>query len=108
MEQEVSGNEVPTEDVLLVRSEGVFDVTADALADVVDRLKRGDPALPKEIVAEAVNYRVAFERVMKERENVDKLRNDVAGAVGRRALDLDAARAEIGRRMACLRNGRPG
>lgn len=45
--------------------------------------------------------------VLEERRNVEKLRKQVAGTVGPRGeLDLDAARDEIGRRLACLRNAR--
>ena len=43
--------------------------------------------------------------LMEERNKVDKLRKSAAGAAGGGgALDLDAARDEIGRRLACLRN----
>lgn len=47
--------------------------------------------------------RDATKMVMEERGKVDKLRKDAAGQVGAGALDLVAARDEIGRRLACLR-----
>jgi hypothetical protein len=108
MSREISRTEAPTEDVLAAGSEVVLAVAAAALADIVERMKNGEAVSPKEVAAESVNYRVAYERVMQERDKVGKLRTDIAGAVGRRTLDLDAARSEIGRRLACLRNGRPG
>ena len=47
--------------------------------------------------------RDATQMVLEERSKVDKLRKDAAGQVGAGALDLVAARDEIGRRLACLR-----
>ena len=45
--------------------------------------------------------------LVEERAKVEKLRKQVAGAVGTGSeLDLDAARDEIGRRLACLRAAR--
>ena len=41
---------------------------------------------------------------MDERNKVDKLRKNLAGAVGTGALDFAAARDEIGRRLALLRD----
>lgn len=47
--------------------------------------------------------RDATQMVLEERNKVDKLRKDAAGQVGAGALDLVAARDEVGRRLACLR-----
>jgi hypothetical protein len=48
-------------------------------------------------------------QVLEERGKVDKLRKQIAGHVGAGgALDLDEARAEIGRRLACLRDAGGG
>ncbi len=45
--------------------------------------------------------------LVEERAKVEKLRKQVAGDVGTGSeLDLDAARDEIGRRLACLRAAR--
>ena len=52
------------------------------------------------------DLRVAASLVLEERNRVDKLRKDIAGGVGAGQLDLDAARDEIGRRLACLRRAR--
>jgi hypothetical protein len=46
--------------------------------------------------------------VMDERARVEKLRKQIAGVVGDHALDFDAARTEIGRRLACLRDAGGG
>ncbi|MBD1205536.1 MAG: hypothetical protein O9292_08975 [Rhodobacteraceae bacterium] len=51
-----------------------------------------------------IELQMALAVVLDERVRVDRLRNEVAGVVGGRALDLDAARVEIGRRLARLRD----
>ena len=62
-----------------------------------------DPAELKDAMQTAKVVREAVGRLMVERNRVDKLRKDIAGGVGGGSLDLDAARDEIGRRLACLR-----
>lgn len=65
-----------------------------------------DPARLKKAVEAAKTVREAVHLLMVERNKVDKLRKDIAGGVGGGSLDLDAARDEIGRRLACLRRAR--
>ncbi len=67
-----------------------------------------DPADLKEAVQSAKIVRDAVNHLMAERNRVDKLRKDIAGGVGGGCLDLDAARDEIGRRLACLRHAAGG
>ncbi|WGV17080.1 hypothetical protein [Fuscovulum ytuae] len=55
-----------------------------------------------------IELQMALGVVLEERVRVDRLRNEVAGVVGGRALDLDAARVEIGRRLARLRDAGNG
>ena len=62
-----------------------------------------DPPELKDAMQTAKVVREAVGRLMVERNRVDKLRKDIAGGVGGGSLDLDAARDEIGRRLACLR-----
>ncbi|MFV0383695.1 permease [Paracoccus sp. (in: a-proteobacteria)] len=62
-----------------------------------------DAGALKEAVRAARDVREAVHLMMTERNRVDKLRKDIAGGVGGGSLDLDAARDEIGRRLACLR-----
>jgi len=49
-----------------------------------------------------------FQTVMEERTRVDKLRKQVDGVARGHALDFAAARDEIGRRLACLRDAGGG
>lgn len=62
-----------------------------------------DPEKLKEAIRAAKSVREATQQVMVERNKVDTVRKDIAGGVGGGSLDLDAARDEIGRRLACLR-----
>lgn len=67
-----------------------------------------EPARLKKAVETARTVRDAISLLMQERNKVDKLRKDIAGGVGGGSLDLDAARDEVGRRLACLRRAGGG
>ena len=108
MNIEISETEGVTAEELLAHSEQMYARAAAALARTVKRLEQADPPPPKAATADVDGYAAAFQRVMTERDKVGKLRNQIAGTVGGRALDMDAARAEIGRRLACLRNAGAG
>ena len=105
---EFGKDEGPSAEQLMAFSEDLFARAAVAFAQTVKRLETADVPEPKAAVKVADEFAAAFERVMKERDKVGKLRNQIAGTVGGRALDMDAARVEIGRRLACLRNAGPG
>lgn len=67
-----------------------------------------DPAKLKKAMDTAKTAREAVQLLMAERNKVDKLRREIAGGVAEGCLDLDAARDEIGRRLACLRRAGGG
>ena len=74
------------------------------LAEAVDEIDAGRTDTLTD-VKKSADTMVSFIRLfMEERNKVDKLRKSVAGAVGAGALDFAAARDEIGRRLACLRD----
>ncbi|MGL4320616.1 MAG: hypothetical protein ACRCS3_07105 [Paracoccaceae bacterium] len=108
MNTEISENKAPTAEQMLAHSESILAQVAGLLSEAAKRMETGGAVQPKAVATDASIYLQAFERVMVERDKIGKLRNEIAGTVGRRSLDLDAARAEIGRRLACLRNGRSG
>lgn len=86
----------------------VFDTAAMELGATLERLQasRGDGS---ERALRAVrDLQAALAVLVDERVKIDRLRNETAGVVGERALDLDAARAEIGRRLARLRDAGGG
>ncbi len=57
----------------------------------------------REIMTYTRDIREALKLVLNERAAIDRLRKDYGGVGNGRSLDFDAARDEIGRRLACLR-----
>ena len=98
-----SGGTVP-EDVLIV-AEGLYRDAAVELHRVIEALRSGEFGEVKAAQAAIRDLRATALHVLDERGKVDKLRKQIAGQVGAGgALDFDGARAEIGRRLACLRD----
>ncbi|WP_128253807.1 hypothetical protein [Falsirhodobacter deserti] len=88
---------------LLAETERLYREVAEELALATRRVSDGDLGEVANTVRAAKDLRAAFQMVMDERTRVEKLRKQVAGVVNDYAFDLDAARDEIGRRLACLR-----
>ena len=99
-------------EAILKQAGEMFERLALDLGRAVGRAAAGDPAASKEASQAARELRDTFRTVLGERERVDKLRSQVAGVVGAASgaggIDFDAARAEIGRRLARLRDARGG
>lgn len=110
MGMEFLGGETAPE-ALLQASEDLYRDIAQELAQATQRLREGELGEIRAAVRAVKDLREAFQIVMDERTRVDKLRKQVAGgAAGGAAAELDfaAARAEIGRRLACLRDAGGG
>ncbi|RNF33112.1 permease [Paracoccus methylarcula] len=67
-----------------------------------------DPGRLKKATETAKTVRQAIHMLMEERQKLDRYRKDIAGGIGGGELDLDAARDEIGLRLACLRRAGTG
>lgn len=91
---------------LLDQTEALYKEVAGELAMALQGVRRGELAEARAAVQAVKDLRTAFHLVMEERSRVEKLRKQLAGAAAGRAaaLDFDAARAEIGRRLARLRD----
>jgi len=89
-------------------TESLLREAAEELARVLKRIRAGQVDEVKATPALTRNVKDAFELVQLERSRFDKLRKQVAGTVGTRELDFDAARLEIGRRLARLRDAGAG
>ena len=87
----------------------LFDKVALRLAMAIEQLETGRPSEVRAAQRSICELRLALWMLVDERTRLDRLRNKVAGIVGdaggggERKLDLDAARDEIGRRLAGLR-----
>lgn len=92
-------------------AERLFDGVANRLADAIEQLETGRPAEVRAAQRAIHDLRMALWVLVDERARVDRLRSKIAGAAGGgegRDLDLDAARVEIGRRLAGLRAASDG
>lgn len=107
MNMEISPEGVPFTD-MLTEAEALYRETAEDLIQVIRRVRRGDLDEAKAAVQAVRDLKLALQLVTEERARVEKLGKQVAGAVGGAGLDIDAARAEIGRRLACLREAGGG
>ncbi|MFV0492417.1 MAG: hypothetical protein ACK5M4_11415 [Pseudorhodobacter sp.] len=108
---EISEGERTAADLLAV-TDRIFSQSALALGravmalDELDEARAGEKA--KAALQAVKDFRNAYQIAMDERTRVDKLRRQVADDAGTGVLDLDTARDEIGRRLACLRSAGDG
>jgi hypothetical protein len=99
--------EGPPVDVL-ASAEQLYQTTIGELITAINDIKAGRLEASKATVQAVRDLKVAMELVHDERARVEKLRKHVVGAIGTGTLDLFAARDEIGRRLACLRDAAGG
>lgn len=82
----------------------LFHRAVGALGDLVKRLEAGEFDASAEAERTVKKIDKQLELVIKERQSVEaRKRKDIGAAAGGIALDFDAARDEIGRRLARLR-----
>lgn len=94
---------------LVTEAMGLLDEIVVEIHTAMDRVRKGDLSELKDGVRVMRDLRSALQIVFEERAKLAKLREDRdGGSAGARALDLDAARDEIGRRLARLRDAADG
>jgi hypothetical protein len=108
MQGEEEGGASLTGVALLDHARAVFDRAALDLGVALVRLRDGGWDGSDRALRAVRDLQAALAVLMDERVKIDRLRNETAGVVGERALDLDAARVEIGRRLARLRDAGGG
>jgi hypothetical protein len=87
----------------------LYTLATEVLTQIIGELKAtGDAKSAKEISVYTKEHRDALKLVMTERANIEKLRKLESGIAHDYALDFDAARDEIGRRLARLRDAGTG
>jgi hypothetical protein len=97
-----TGNHTPVD--LTAATEALYQDVAEELIRAITAIQAGEIDQIPNAKAAVKELRATFLIVLEERNKVEKLRKHVAGAVGTGTLDLSAARDEIGRRLALLRN----
>jgi len=97
----------PAGEDLLAEAEELFRSSAELLAARLKALREGRFDGLKETAQATRDLRAALQLALEERTRLEKLRRHDAGGGGG-ALDLAAARDEIGRRLACLRGAGDG
>lgn len=97
----------PSPKSLISEMEDLYHDIAGEVFALLKRLKTGDWE-PKSATHAVRELRSFLEFVLDERMKVAKLSKQEAGAVHDYALDFDAARDEIGRRLARLRDAGGG
>lgn len=97
-----SGDAPPVD--FLAATEELYRDAAEDLIRARRKLRSGAVDEAKAALQAVKDLKLAFQMVMDERTRIEKLRKEVAGVVHDHALDFDAARDEIGRRLACLRD----
>ncbi len=81
----------------------LLDQTAAALQRVMRHVEAGEFGRLDELLKEQAALRRALTAAITERQHAQKIRREEAAVAGRDVLDLEAARAEVGRRLARLR-----
>lgn len=89
---------------LMEATEQLYRDAAEGLFATLQGVRAGDLGEVKAVVAAVKDLKAAFNLALEERNKIEKLRKQVAGSVGSGHLDFDAARDEIGRRLARLRD----
>ena len=108
MAARTDGREATNADVLAL-AEALYRDAAVELHRVIEALRAGEFSEIKAAHTAIRDLRATALHVLDERGKVDKLRKQIADQVGiGGALDFDGARAEIGRRLACLRDAGGG
>jgi len=101
--------EVPAQGDVLGATEDLYELAVLELNRTIKALRAGEFTEVKAAQTAIRDLRATALQVLQERGKVDQLRKQIAGHVGAGgALDLVGARAEIGRRLACLRDAGGG
>ena len=101
-----AGEKAPV-DVLATTEAALVDA-AEELSRLINRIKDGRFQEAKATPDAVKSLHRALEVVVLGKRDVEKLCKQVTGTVGATSLDFHAARDEIGRRLARLRDADPG
>lgn len=91
------------EQEMLLATEALFRSSSRALSEALQRLEAGELATAAYMPGAMAMVRKALALALTERQAVGKLGNDSGAGGDAATLDLAAARVEVGRRLARLR-----
>ncbi|KPU84202.1 hypothetical protein JI58_05250 [Marinosulfonomonas sp. PRT-SC04] len=97
------GDDSNSEEILLI-AENHFGRMLRRAEEIITTLEDENSCASKEAAVRIRDLGKAMQTTLDERSKLEKLRKNNAGIVHDYALDFDAARDEIGRRMARLRD----
>ena len=100
-----AGEEPPVS--VLATTEGVLKRAAEQLSRLIDSITDGNHHEAKAVPESLFQLDKALRAVVIGTNNAEKLCKQATGAVGTGTIDLHAARDEIGRRLARLRDASP-
>ncbi|MGB0960488.1 MAG: hypothetical protein ACPGVK_09585 [Halocynthiibacter sp.] len=83
-------------------AEAHFMRCLEAVNQTIFAADDGDPTAAKKAAEAARDLKRATQTIFDERQKVEAIRKKEAGIANGYAIDFDAARSEIGRRLACL------
>lgn len=96
----------PAAQAVLEEAEEHYRRTIRALHDIIQEVEAGQSARARDLRSALSDLGKAAQTAFDERVRVEKRLRSETGIVNDYALDLDGARAEIGRRLDRLRNAR--
>ena len=91
---------------LVAETKILFRRSATVLAKRINALEQDEDPETKAISTVVKDMRQAFGWALEESKNVEKIEKSLAASFGNDGYDLDAARSEIGGRLARLRAAR--
>ena len=95
-------------DESLLLAEKLLEEAGIILGQLLSKARREDDGAVGKVKTAVAELSAGWQLAVKERNRVADERRKAAGVVGTYAIDFDAARAEIGRRLACLRDASGG
>ena len=95
--------EEPSVKTLIQQTNDLYFDIAKEISEATEKIKLGEFDNLKDTIRSLKDLRVALQLAMEERARLAKFDKERAGVVYDYALDFDAARIEISRRLACLR-----
>ncbi len=90
-------------DDCVTAAEELFQEAIQAVADIKEKIRQDDAEALPDLKAAVPNATQATKLLLQEKGRVYELHKKQTGVVHDYAIDFDAARAEIGRRLARLR-----